>query len=416
MRDKDYEVIKMRLTGKLPVDYQKTMKTHPSLAAPKFDFNSRSLNPIKKMGRNERCWCNSGRKFKNCHLNRESQKKQSPFEHEQAMFSELRKGYCAYPASLSRDPCSDTIIKAHTIQKAGGLAAIAESNHVLTVKPVMSELIKTKGNPQPRKIGVKLASVFPGFCSKHDNDLFEPIEGKTLNFTKESAFLFSYRAVAYERFAKEAQQRFMLSLREADAGMPFQKQAALQQFIQGNLFGIEIGMRDVQKWKAQFDEKLLSSSTDQFHFAAVRFDRILPIVACGAFHPEFDCTGLPLQKLGQDRVELDQIALTVTTFDSQTVVVFGWIGNQEGPARSLVNSFLAIEDSRKADALVRLLFIHTDNLFLRPSWWEGLPESSQKALNDMSRSGTVERQRTGKEYANDALKLISANTVEQVSG
>ncbi len=331
------------------------------------------------------------------------------------MFTELRKGYCAYPASLSSDPCSDTIIKAHTIQKGGGLAAIAESNHVLTVKPLMSDLMKTRGRPQPRKIGVKLASVFPGFCSKHDNALFEPIEGKELNFTKETAFLFSYRAVAYERFAKEAQQRFILCSREADAGMPFQKQAALQQIIQDNLVGIELGMRDVQKWKAQFDEKLLSGPTDQFHFAAVRFDRILPIAACCAFHPEFDCAGQPLQKLEQNRVELDQITLTVTTFGSQTVVVFGWIGNQEGPARSLVNSFLAIEDSRKADALVRLLFIHTDNLFLRPSWWEGLPESSQKVLNDMSRSGTGERERTGEEYANDGLRLVSANSVEQVS-
>lgn len=332
------------------------------------------------------------------------------------MFSELRKGYCAYPTSLSNNPCSDTITKAHTIQKSGGLAAIAESSHVLTVKPVMSDLIKTKGNAQPRKIGVNLASVFPGFCSKHDNDLFEPIEGKTLNFTKETAFLFSYRAVAYERFAKEAQQRFMTSLLEADAGMPFQKQARLQQFIQDNLFGIELGMRDLKKWKAQFDEKLLSGSTDHFNYAAVRFDRILPIVACGAFHPEFDCSGLPLQKLVQDTVELDQIALTVSTFDSQTVVVFGWIGNQKGAARSLADSFLAIEDSRKADALVRLLFIHTDNLFLCPSWWEGLPESSRKALNNMTKSGTTERQRTGKEYSNDALNLVAANTVEQVSG
>lgn len=335
---------------------------------------------------------------------------------EQAMFTELRKGYCAYPASVSGDSCSHTIIKAHTIQKTGGLATIAESGHVLTVKPCMSDMIKTKGNPQPRKVGVKLASVFPGFCGKHDNDLFEPIEGKTINFKNETAFLFSYRAVAYERFAKEAQQRFMMSMLEADAGMPFDRQAALQQVVQDNLFGIEIGVQDVQKWKTQFDEQLLSSSTDHFHFAAVRFDRPLPLVACAAFHPEFDCMGIPLQKLGQDSVELDYITLTVTTFDNQTVVIFGWIAHQDGPARSLANSFLAIEDSCKADALVRLLFIHTDNVFLRPSWWEGLPEGSRKALNDMTRSGTMERQRAGEEYANAELKLVAANIVEHVSG
>lgn len=392
------------------------MKTHPSLAAPMMDLRSRSLEPKEKMGRNERCWCKSGRKFKNCHLNRESMPTMNPFDHEQSMFKELKKGYCSYPTVAANDPCSATITKAHTIQKAGGLAAIAESGHVLTVKPIMSDMIKTKGDPQPRKVGVKNASVFPGFCSKHDNQLFEPIEGKTLNITKETAFLFAYRAVAYERFAKEAQQRFTTLMLEADAGMPFWKQKTLQSFIQDNLLGMELGTRDVKKWKSRFDERLLAGSTDQFHFVALRFDRILPIVACGAFHPEFDFDGAALQKLGQDSIELDQVTLTVTTFDNQTVVVFGWIGEPDGTARSLVDSFLTIEDSRKADALMRLLFIHTDNVFLRPSWWDGLSDAAKKVLNDMSRSGTVERQRAGQEYLDDSLELIEANVVETVLG
>lgn len=368
------------------------------------------------MGRNKLCWCLSGKKYKKCHSGREGQEKINAYEFEQKMLDELRKGYCSHPAPSPDSPCSTTITKAHTVQKKGGLTAIAEAGHVLTVKPIMKEMIKTGGNPQPRRIGVKLASVFPGFCSNHDSALFKPIEGKSLTLNTETSFLFSYRAVAYERFSKEAEHRNTLNMREADRGMPFWKQAAIQSTLYDLLAGVELGKRDVKRLKDQFDQQLISGSHNDFHFVAIRFDSILPIVACGAFHPEFDLNGIRLQQLGQDSFELDFVTLTVTTFEETTIVVFGWIGPQKGPARALVDSFLAIKNSRKADAIVRLLFIHTDNLFLRQSWWAELPTSSQNALNDMTRSGTPVRERTGREYSDASLEFITSDIVEPISG
>ena len=120
------------------------------------------------------------------------------------MLSELGDGYCSYPDTAD-DPCSLIIAKAHSIQKKGGLAAIAEAGHVLTVKPEMKNMVENQGNISPRKIGVNKASVFPGFCGKHDYSIFKGIEGDSLQLTKDSAFLFSYRAIAYERFAQEAE-------------------------------------------------------------------------------------------------------------------------------------------------------------------------------------------------------------------
>lgn len=331
------------------------------------------------------------------------------------MIAELRDGYCSHP-DPSTDPCSATIAKAHTVQKRGGLAAIAEAGHVLTVKPSMKEMIETDGNPQPRKVGVNNASVFPGFCGKHDTVLFKPIEGKTLSLTKDTAFLFSYRAIAYERFAKEVQFRSTDIQREADCGHPFWKQAMIQIHLATVIAGIKIGMRDMDLWKGQFDERLLSGARDDFHFVAVRFDQVLPVVACGAFHPEFDLQGKPLQQLGRDGVEFDHITLTVTAFEAQTIVVFGWIGSDDGPAKSLAESFAAVEDTRKADALVRLLFIHTDNIFFRPSWWASLPEAERQVLNEMTRSGTTMRIRSGGEIADDRTSFLSAGVAEVVSG
>lgn len=361
------------------------------------------------------CWCRSGKKYKWCHSRRDQQKLINIFEIEARMIAEFRDGYCSHPDPAA-DPCSATITKAHTVQKKGGLAAIAEAGHVLTVKPTMKEMIETEGKPQPRKIGVNNASVFPGFCSRHDTTLFKPIEAKSLALTKDTVFLFSYRAIAYERFAKETQLRSTEIQREADRGRPFPIQAAIQMQLAAVIAGIRIGMRDVDLWKDQFDARLLSGVLDDFHFVAVRFDQVLPVVACGAFHPEFDFQGKPLQRLGRNTADFDHITMTVTTFEAKTILVFGWIGSGDGPAKALAESFVALDDARKADALIRLLFIHTDNLFLRPSWWEALPETDRQTLNGMTLSGTTTRLRTGDEMADDATSLLSAGVIEVVSG
>lgn len=397
----------------IPFRYICDMAPHPSLSAPKIKPDL--IQPVETMGPYELCWCRSGKKYKWCHFRREQEKPINIFEIEAGMIAELRGGYCSHP-DPSTDPCSATITKAHTVQKKGGLAAIAESGHVLTVKPTMKEMIESEGNPQPRKIGVNNASVFPGFCSRHDTTLFRSIEGKSLSLVKDTAFLFSYRAIAYERFAKEAQFRSTDIQREADRGHPFWKQAMIQMHLATVVAGIRVGMRDMDRWKSQFDERLLSGAREDFHFVAVRFDQVLPVVACGAFHPEFDLKGNPLQQLGRDSVDFDHVTLTVTTFEAQTIVVFGWIGRDDGPAKALAESFAAIDDVRKADALVRLLFIHTDNLFLRPSWWEALPEPDRQLLNEMTRSGTTMRMRTGREMADDTTSFLSAGVVEVVSG
>ncbi len=191
------------------------MKLHASLKAPPLQVVP--IAPVPSMRRNDSCWCRSGLKYKKCHLNRELQEPINIFELEAKLVAQARAGYCSHP-DPSNDPCSSIIIRSHTVQKKGGIAAIAEAGHVLTVKPVMKDMMATSGNPKPRKVGVNSASVFPGFCNKHDTTLFKPIEGSVLTLDKNSAFLFSYRAIAYERFSKEAQWKGLVAMREGRQG------------------------------------------------------------------------------------------------------------------------------------------------------------------------------------------------------
>lgn len=331
------------------------------------------------------------------------------------MLAELRDGYCSFP-STAQDPCSATIARAHTIQRRGGLSLIAEDYHVLTVKPTMKMMLETEGKPEPRRISTSAASVFPGFCSKHDTSLFKPIEGKTLALNRRNAFLLAYRAIAYERFAKEAQMRLLEIQRRMDQGHPFWKQMLIQQQMHFLKAGVEIGMRDVEGWKAQFDEHLISDDREDFHFVAIRFDAVLPFVAASAFHAEFDLTGKQLQRLGRGDLAFEHMSVNVTAFAGETIFVMGWIGAGDGPAARLAQSFLDIADGNKAATMLQMMFVQSDNIFLRPSWWAALPENIRSTFIDLTQSGTTLRERKAADFVLSENALILANPIETNRG
>jgi hypothetical protein len=357
------------------------------------------------------CWCGSGDKYKWCHHRREQQDKANVFEVESQIVDETRAGYCSHPDPAS-DPCVGEIVKAHTVQRRGGLTQIAEKGHVLTVKPVMKKLMEAEGASWPREIGITKASVFPGFCAHHDDALFKKVEGKTLPLDAEHAFLLAYRAIAYERFAKECQLRSTEHQRKMDRGRPFFNQVAVQTYFNTFVFGVRMGLVDVERTKKVFDDMLMSGDRAGFHYLALRFDTLLPAVACTAFHAEQDFDGNQLQRLGHGDTPFEMITLTVTAFQGRSVAVFGWIDDGDGPAARLAASFQRVPDDRKADALLRMLFVQTDNLFLRPSWWEGLAQTDQEALVGQVMAGTTMKPRLEGALADDGRKLLTAAVVE----
>lgn len=201
-----------------------------------------------------------------------------------------------------------------------------------------------------------------------------------------------------------------------DRGHSFSHQALIQKQLSIVIAGIEVGRKDMSAWTKQFDDRLLSGKRSDFHFLAVKFDCVLPIVACGAFHPEFDLQGTALQKLGKTGIDLEHVTLTITAFEGHTVAVLGWVGSENGAAFSLSQSFKNVSDERKADALLRLLFVHTDNLFLRMSWWNTLSEQEQAYLKGLIKSGTGMKIRSGEGLADGSKALVVANAIEQISG
>ena len=326
-----------------------------------------------------------------------------------------QKGFCSHPRQ-SGNECSYKVTDAHTVQRRGGLSAIAEDGHVLTVGSPIFQMSKHRGSSPLRRIGVGNASIFPGFCNKHDVQLFKSIETKDVVLDAQSSLRFAYRAITFERFRKLAAFKFSDTLMQCDRGKPLEAQAEIQQGIQYYKSGMKVALRDMETWKARYDDCILSGRLEGFRYWFVRFDRLLPIAGCTAFYPEIDFNGVKLQDLGELNRLLEHIALNITSYDGQTVGCFGWFGSDDGPSARLVNSLKALPTTRIADAFVRIVFEHSENIFLRPSWWEGLDHHKQEVLQSHMRSGVLFLAKESGNIADKGVEYVEANVVETSSG
>jgi len=70
--------------------------------------------PKKKIGRNDPCWCGSGKKYKRCHYGRESMDEQNPFFSEKQIIKNFSKKYCLHP-NASENECKGEIQDSKTI-------------------------------------------------------------------------------------------------------------------------------------------------------------------------------------------------------------------------------------------------------------------------------------------------------------
>lgn len=360
----------------------------PDMLETREDFMSmvRSAGALNLLAAAERpldayapCWCASGKKWKFCHKDREK-REPLPFgkvSAERAKY--FATGPCQHP-DASGTTCSSPIpIKSHSIQRRGGLGAIAESGHVCSTKKAFTDLEKRSGQVDMEKIGVGQASTFPGFCSYHDTELFRPVEQANSKLDACSGFLLSLRAVTYEVATKDSQLRAHVASKEfIDYGRSFEQQAMFQNFLNLHQVGIEQGLKDITLLKVMYDEAFRFQDYSKFNFYGVEFDKVLPFAAAGAFMPEFDFSGAQLQeiKVGQP---VSQIAVNITQLGANTCVVFGWFGGPDCAAARLVDSFESIPQQEKANSLLILAMEHFENFFCTPSWWAGLaPEVSAK--------------------------------------
>lgn len=339
-----------------------------------------------KLGRNEKCWCRSGKKFKHCHYGREGE---TPISKGEAISHSKKNSSrkCCYVPDEMKYACSKEIINAHTISKSGSLYEIAdESNHVLGLKINYANIAKNKGKLIPEKIGVNQASTFKGFCSIHDKALFSCIEDRIFIGDQDQCFALMYRSVAKELYAKEGSLITSEYIKGADKGKDQMAQMFIQSFSADFQLGVKAAINELTKFKYQLDEQLLGNSTTNMCHVIIESTLPIPVAVSSIVSPVSDFSGKSIQDLGDLSVAAEPLVFNSFSSDGKGYVVFSWSKNSN-KVLCFIDSLLSIKKTDIFSSLVRFFFGTAENTFISPLWWASLAKPQKDKIESLIMSG-----------------------------
>jgi hypothetical protein len=283
------------------------------------------------------------------------------------------RGRCLHFADGVR--CNE-IIAAHSIQKRGQLGLIAEDGHVYRLNADPSTLRDSGGIPYPKRIGIRKASTFVGFCKHHDNALFAPIDNATLEPRHQQIALYAYRSLCREYFVKENAVAVLGKLKD-HPDIDSQRQSMLK----AGFVGHSLGLDGLRHHKQHYDEALKNNLFDEFEFTYFTSSSRCSLQLSGLLYPDFDFLGQRLQDLGNWKSPLDLIAFFTAPTADGWAYGFAWHQSSNRTCVPFMQSLASQVHmgQRPEDMLVRFSLSCCENHAFRISWWDSLPATSKQS-------------------------------------
>lgn len=269
------------------------------------------------------------------------------------------------------------IISAHSIQKNQSLSAIADNGHAYEVSRDISNLKKNKGLISYKKSGINKISTFLGFCKKHDNELFEPIDNSVLRPTDQQVFLYAYRSLCRELFVK--QNAFDL-IESQLKNIKINK--AVRDFLENSKRGEEFGLNNLEVHKSNYDASLSKQAYSDIKYTLFISKQKPSVVFSGLFYPDYDFMGRQLQNLADQSISLITICFAPMN-NSEWGFIFAWHKSSSVICDSFMESLatMIFEGKKIGDSLFRLVMSNCENIAISPLWWETLSSTAKEQIS-----------------------------------
>jgi SEC-C motif len=336
---------------------------------------------VSGIGRNEPCWCGSGKKYKKCHIDRDKQPAAKPWEVDALLRSERDTGKCLHVDESTGVVCGKPAIASHSVPKKM-LKQIARDGHVYYHSGTVQDIAKAQGRPSLKLIGVNKASTLPLFCSAHDSAIFEPLEQVPFTGTPEQCFLLAYRAVCNEYLKKRNQFDTVELLKTADRGKPLSHQVEIQAEIEAYAMAVRASVRDMAHHKQEFDSVLAGANFSRLRAYIVTFENVPEVLCSGVLYPECDFAGQTVQYMGNLTDTLELVTHSLVTTENGGAFVFAWLESSDAASRQLAASLNQLSDEQLPHAVLRFVFEFCENHYLSPAWWDGLDATIRSAILD----------------------------------
>lgn len=301
------------------------------------------------------------------------------------------------------------------MQRAILLKYIALDGHIMrfNVEPTLEP--GQQMQIEARLKGINKATTFFGFCSRHDSELFRPLEASDFAFEPEQIALLGYRAICRDFYGKEAEIAF-----NDEALFYLATNRDIPGFGEKNfVYRIKrVAMLNARKnysrARTAFARMVQTRDFADLRYFGLRFDAPPVYVASAAVLPEWDFNGEKLQDLNT----LDDfypICFAAWAAAGMSAVVFCWHASADHICRPFVDSLREARPRRFADLILSMAFEYSENIAFRPDWWQALPDRYKRALGSRVMSGVDDATRTARSLLDDDLRALrSAVTASYV--
>lgn len=294
----------------------------------------------------------------------------TPFEH-QIEFQKFRKQFKdKVPCIMSiHNGCNSKPINSHTISRVA-LKMLAENGHLVT--PLILPTRNLIDNPQKfRPKGVRYASIFPGFCSHHDQKIFKPIDASDFNLDIEKIRLLYMRSLAHELFKKY--QNFHSHNDLFNRGL-VDKHPQIIAFQNGTGVAIRILLSQLLE---------ISKRNSEISYLYFKFDKVLPFSFSGLYGFEleiFEQNNGPVYHLNDLNDSRFQNTLTaVIPSETGSYFILASLKKNKSEFPTALNRF-SFASINLVEFIFQFGIDKMENLFFNPSWFASLSKSIQSAL------------------------------------
>ena len=291
----------------------------------------------------------------------------------QQIIGEVRREGRTKSCFAADSNCSNTIVKAHSVQNNRILTRLADNGEVIQLK---HDIREEEFEIAPILVGRRAASVATNFCGMHDTSIFLPIEQR--NYTPgdfQQEFLFAYRAYAREYHVKLEQTiMFKSALEKLDT--PSQKK-----IIADGLQRSEIALKEMEPYRTVLNQARQSSDYTQIHTYRAEFRLPCPIAASSSFALEHDLNGRVVNDLDDLNTPLKPLMLTVFPQDTKTHVLISCFRKDKKDYACIPKQILSCTKAEQKIIISNIILAHIENLFISPSWWESRPKETQASIS-----------------------------------
>lgn len=266
------------------------------------------------------------------------------------------------------ETCEQKAIRAHSIPSGTVLNRLTHEGHV--IMPQLKLKMPPPAEIKFKRVGRNKATTFTGLCSKHDNDIFRPIDDALPDLTDNlHLFLLAYRAVLREyhivlqnavRFQSTYQKRVEVGL------SPGTEPCDFGMFATAHL----CNAFECYKYKRYFDLAYLANDWSQLEHHVVILKNQSPSIAVSSMFSLDDI----------DAPETPCIALSIYPTELDVAVVFSATTYDAPFANDYLNRLLTSKSHYQKYLISKLVLQSCDNFIITPQYYDLMPQDRNYAI------------------------------------